>query len=894
MKSTSNLFILVFLTCFLNQLSAQEIEWQKTFGGSDYDQLNSMQQTADGGFICAGSSDSDISGDKTENSHGGYDFWVLKLDSSGSIQWQNTIGGNGQDFLNSIQLTNDGGYICGGYSDSNVSGDKSENSKGGTDYWIVKLDSAGNVQWDKTIGGSLWDYMYSIQQTSDGGYICGGMSESNISGDKIENSQGGQDYWVVKLDMNGDIQWQNTIGGNQDDVLMSVNETTDGGFICGGYSLSWNTGDKIETSWGQEDYWIIKLNSSGVIQWQNDIGSSGSEHFQSIWQTSDGGFICGGYSNSNIMGDKTENSHGSYDFWIIKLDSVGNIQWQNTLGGSTFEIHYNLRETLDGGYVCVGMTTSDISGEHSENIQGVRDYWVVKLDNTGAIQWQNTIGGSDIDEAMDVLPTLDGGIMVGGFSHSNASGDKFENCNGGPDFWLVKLTGKYNKIEGNEFADFNSNNVNDVGELPNPNKKVTEINTGRFAFTNTNGDYTLLVPDSGNFQIFPDPENFYSPSPTNYSVSFNGILQVDSLNDFAFQPTGVFNDLCVNLSPASQFRTGMSASYLISYTNHGTTSISPTIVFYPDADINYISSIPSATSVSPDSIVFSLPALQPFQNGQISIVVSVNLGLPIGTLINSGALILPIIGDDNPGCNQSYWEVLTTGAVDPNDILVNRDTLFDYELASPPWLEYLIRFQNTGNDTAFTVKVLNPIDTNSLNLASFEFVNSSHPVTISWTPWERSMEFVFDNIMLPDSNTNELLSHGFVRYRIQPKNSLVVGDSIQNFGAIYFDFNDPVITNTALTEIILFTSIKETHSSSLNVYPNPVTNEITLALKGVMGNEISIELSNMYGQMVMSLYAGNIMSEYWTRKFDISDLSTGVYILSVTGQKTTVQKIIKL
>jgi hypothetical protein len=132
--------------------------------------------------------------------------------------------------------------------------------------------------------------------------------------------------------------------------------------------------------------------------------------------------------------------------------------------------------------------------------------------------------------------------------------------------------------------------------------------------------------------------------------------------------------------------------------------------------------------------------------------------------------------------------VYTTGSFDPNDILVNEDTLTTTQLSNAPWLEYIIRFQNTGNDTAFTVKILNPIDTNKLNLSTFEFVNASHPVNLNWINYQRNMEFKFENILLVDSNTNEPLSHGFVRYRIQPKTNLSAGDSITNFAAIYFDF----------------------------------------------------------------------------------------------------------
>ena len=206
--------LILLLLFFTTTTLAQEIEWQNTIGGNYYDQLNSIQQTSDGGYILGGWSDSNISGDKTEDSQGNYDYWVVKLDAAGNIQWQNTIGGNSVDYLTSIQHTTDGGYILGGWSNSGVSGDKTENSQGANDYWVVKLDPIGYIQWQNTIGGGSYDYLTSIQQTTDGGYILGGMSQSDVSGDKTEICQGDFDYWVVKLDASGNIQWQNTIGGN--------------------------------------------------------------------------------------------------------------------------------------------------------------------------------------------------------------------------------------------------------------------------------------------------------------------------------------------------------------------------------------------------------------------------------------------------------------------------------------------------------------------------------------------------------------------------------------------------------------------------------------------------------------------------------------------------------
>jgi hypothetical protein len=808
-----------FLMPFLS--NSQVIEWQNTIGGSLGDYLRSISQTSDGGYILGGYSISNISGDKTENCIGLFDYWIVKIDSVGNIQWQNTIGGNGFDYLESIAQSADGGYILGGRSISTISGDKTENCMN-EDYWIVKTDSLGVIQWQNTIGGSEKDWLQSIVQTFDGGYILGGSSSSNISGDKTENSNGFVDYWIVKTDSLGNIQWDNSIGGDASEELTSIVQTADGGYILGGWSTSGISGDKTEIGGGYTDYWIVKTDSLGIIQWQNTIASDGPDELESIAQTFDGGYIMGGYSWSNISGDKTESSQGYDDYWIVKTDNLGIIQWQNTIGGSGVDALFSIAQTTDSGYILGGVSISNISGDKSENNNGDTDYWIIKTDSIGNIQWQNTIGGNGSDYLYTITQTSSGEYILAGNSESNNSSDKTENSNGDYDFWIMKITSNYNLIGGKAYIDANSNGTQDIGELPVINKKITESSTGRFSFTEQNGNYTVSVLNPGSYSVTPDLINYYTAVPTSHSANFTGIQQTDSLNDFAFQPAGVFNDLCVKITPLGLFRSGFNASYMVNYSNVGTTTLNPTVIFFPDNDVSFISANPAASSVTLDSLVWNFGPLAPFQSGQIVITVNVNIGVPLGTLINSGVRIEPLAGDANLLCNQSYWEVYTTGSYDPNDIVVDEDTLLSTQFPNPPFLEYLIRFQNTGNDTAFTVKILNLIDTTMLDLSTFEFVASSHPVNLSWLPWERNMQFMFNNILLPDSNINEPQSHGFVRYRIQPKSNLIAGDSITNNAAIYFDFNDPILTNTAYTRIVLPTSIPDIVSSgNLLLYPNP-------------------------------------------------------------------------
>ena len=432
----TSLIILVMLSVQL--FGGIKVLWQKAVGGFRNDVAYSIYQTRDGGYIVAGwteSRDKNISG-----YHGDKDFWIVKLDKNGNIQWQRALGGTKEDEARSIQQTSDGGYIVAGWTfsnDGNVSG-----NHGGSDFWIIKLDRSGNIQWQKTLGGSENDYAYSIQQTSDGGYIVVGYTTSNdedVSGNHGERSFWGwwpEDAWIVKLDSKGNIQWQRSLGGSDDDAAYSVQQTSDGGYIVAGCTSS-NDGDvNVLEKHLKADIWIIKLDKKGNLQWQRILGGSSDECPNAILQTQDGGYVIAGHTFSKD-GDVYGFHKGVFsgDAWIVKLDKRGNTQWQKTLGGFDSDEAYSVLQTPDGGYIIAGYTCSS-NGDVSEN-HGGDDFWIVKLNKNERIEWQKTLGGSDDEEAYSIQRTTDGGYVVAGYTESNdydVSGN-----HGLKDFWIVKF-----------------------------------------------------------------------------------------------------------------------------------------------------------------------------------------------------------------------------------------------------------------------------------------------------------------------------------------------------------------------------------------------------------------------------------------------------------------------
>ena len=421
------------------QIVAPSKEWDARFGGISDDFLASIQQTIDRGFIMGGFSESGISGDKTEENLGIEDFWVVKTDSNGIKQWDKRYGGDSYEELFSLQLTNDGGYILGGWSTSGISGDKTQPSQGSGDYWIVKTDANGEIIWDKRFGGTEDDQLNQIHQTNDEGYILGGWSYSGLGGDKTQASQGGIDYWIVKIDANGIKQWDARFGGNSVDILCSLQQTSDGGYILGGYSDSGNNGDKSQASQGGRDYWIVKTDANGIKQWDARFGGLAYDWLSDIIQTYDQGYILGGWSSSGISGDKTQASQGSDDYWIVKTDENGIKQWDARFGGSTHENLNSLLQTDDGGYLLGGFSDSGIGGDKTQSCQGNQDFWIIKTNATGTKQWDARFGGNESDWITSFQQINDGGYMLGGVSLSDISGDKTQPSQGSYDYWIIKI-----------------------------------------------------------------------------------------------------------------------------------------------------------------------------------------------------------------------------------------------------------------------------------------------------------------------------------------------------------------------------------------------------------------------------------------------------------------------
>ncbi|MFI5262959.1 MAG: T9SS type A sorting domain-containing protein [Candidatus Kapaibacterium sp.] len=497
LKAKIPFFILIIFLCVTSGLYAQkapDIQWQKCLGGTGNDNATSVIQTLDGGYAVAGStssSDGEVSG-----FHGVMDGWIVKLNSIGAIQWQKCLGGSKDDRLNQIIQTLDKGYAVVGTTSSN-DGDVLGNHGYG-DGWVVKLDSSGNIEWQTCVGGKGDEGLNSILQTSDSEFVVAGQESSSEEG--LLN-HGRSDAYVVKLSSSGKMLWQKCMGGSSIDAASFITQTSEGGYAFTGSTSSNNDGDvsgyhfdSTLANFPIRDIWVVKIDPFGNLEWQKCLGGKGDDAGYSITADSHGGVTIAGMTFSNdgdVSGN--HNTDGNNDAWIVNLDSSGKMLWQECLGGSRTDVANFITKTIEGGYAIAGTTSSndgDVSGKHGG--KDTSDIWIAELTSSGNIQWQKCLGGSSFERGGVIIQTSDKGYMVAGTTSSN-DGD-VSGYIGGNDIWVVKLKPVSSGVE-------NTSPVQDNVARIYPNPSTDEIH---LALSRSSSVKQILFYDLLGMQFFPE------------------------------------------------------------------------------------------------------------------------------------------------------------------------------------------------------------------------------------------------------------------------------------------------------------------------------------------------------------------------------------------------------
>ncbi|CAN5286548.1 hypothetical protein BH09BAC5_BH09BAC5_00320 [soil metagenome] len=463
--------IALFYFMLLFALSANaQTKINEAIGGPNDDEAIYATPTVDGGYV--------IVGWTTSYGIWGWDIYLAKTDSTGNILWTKTYGANGDEVDCFVQQTSDNGFIITARSNSF--------GAGSADVYLIKTNSVGDLEWSKTIGGSNWEEGHAVLQTADGGYIHCGFTKSF--------GAGGDDYYVIKNDANGNLLWTKTYGGSGDEPAHFIQQTLDGGFIVGGATTSFGNG-----GW---DYYLVKIDSAGNQQWSKTYGGAGDDQGWSVQQTSDGGYIIGGFTNSF--------GAGAEDYWMVKTDVNGIVEWSKTYGGINSDECYSVRQTSDGGYVLAGSTTSFGAGS--------TDIYLIKTDAQGNAEWTKTYGGTGDEMTQCVSQMTDGGYLIGGYTSSFGSGSR--------DFYLIKTDS-----QGNSGGCYETTFItNGVSQTVSAQSQTSSVSSGGILGTpqtlvSGGGIKTLCTPTGVSSPADAKSSLSIYPNPANGECSFNFTLE---------------------------------------------------------------------------------------------------------------------------------------------------------------------------------------------------------------------------------------------------------------------------------------------------------------------------------------------------------------------------------
>ena len=406
------------------------VSLDKTFGGSENEDLVDVLEMKGNGFLLIGTSDSNGTGDQSvATSRIGKDFWIVRTNASGEKLWDKRFGGEGNDICKSGIVLEDG-FLLAGYTTSKGTGDHSDsNVPAGINFWLLRIDLQGNKVWDKTFGGDGHDRCTTLLASEDGGFLLSGYSDSNQTGSKDSQGYGDYDYWVVKVDSFGNKVWDKTFGGTARDVCQKAITLPSGGYLLWGESNSTGSGNKPSGNNGLKDGWAVRIDRTGNLLWEKTYGGSISDSGKDLLADPLGGYLLVGESNSS--------GYGQADFWVIRTDTQGNTLWSKNYGGTAVDHCQGVLVDSDGNYILSGISWSDQTGIKTVSNRGLSDFWVIKIDPSGGIIWDRTYGGIGEEISCHSQILANGQLIHFGSTTSGKSADKTQSSQGMLDYWMI-------------------------------------------------------------------------------------------------------------------------------------------------------------------------------------------------------------------------------------------------------------------------------------------------------------------------------------------------------------------------------------------------------------------------------------------------------------------------
>lgn len=836
-------------------------------------------------------------GGQNYSSIGGLSSLIVKRDDNGSVIWAKSLSCNGAVVIGGIFTDNQSNiYVTGSFGDTlnpttlNCQPFPITNGPG-IRAFIIKYAPNGNVLWSNSVlsstsGASGNADMFRI--TGNGTnriaislpYLYVGAQ--TIGSSTVSSSTG--NVLIAFCDDNGN--WLNAkvlSGTNNTHLSASLAMNANSELFIGGVfkgSMNLDAAGVITTPPSDLNDFIIKMDANGDFEWAHNLPLS------SWWRTEvmtyqNDVFLTGSFGGTAIIGG-TSLTAPYYATYLTRLDNAGNFLWAKKYGNTETNM-YCAGIKNDNIYIC-GLTSNNVTSEVFDTYQleyantmpvGVSTNtkaYLIKLDLNGTVSngacygfnfpTLNTMGIASSTSKVYLTGNVGSAARFGGY---HITSPQVNGAN-----YVAVYTDSANLITGSSFYDANSNGSFDTGEIACPSN--LSLNNGSTSMnTLINGDYIIGVGTGTYTSSIVNPPLYYNYSPAGYTSTFSTLSsQVDSNKHFAFQPIPNQSDLVIDLVTGF-FRPGFNGVAYVTLNNIGTTSESGNIdllLNHPEITIN--SSSPVASSITGNAAILNY-SLNPGESITYVISYYVSVNAQIGNSFQSSAQA--VNGNDlTPNNNTKILNSLITGSYDPNIKEVSESTIYPDFVLNNEFLEYTIHFQNTGNDTAFTVLIIDTLS-DFLDLSSFEIVSSSHALVVN--NYDGVIWFRFNHINLPDSGTNEVMSHGYVKYRIKLKSTIAVGNSVYNTAYIYFDFNEAIVTNTATTTLSLLSSVKNSTVSQLQIYPNPIIDDF-LTIKS---NEKiqSVAIVDVTGKIVFNQNTNGIL----VKEIDLKSLSKGVYHIRV-------------
>lgn len=868
----SLLFCLLLLSSI--GLRAQSLAWVKTIGANDSPlQTNGMATDAAGNTYLTGAftgtADFDP-GPGTVNltAAGGLDIFFAKYNPDGSLAWAQRIGGSGVDRGNGIAVDAAGNVFVTGNFRGTVDLDPGPGVLNATatpggfdplDMFIAKYSSSGAMLWTKLITGTGQEYSEDLATDASGNVVLSaqldGVPTDYDPGPGVYTlsaTNGGQTA-LLKLDPSGNFIWARQIGEGGSAFPDKMRTDASGAVYLSGYfnhTVDFDPGPSsfpLSSSDASPDAYLLKLAPDGSFVWATMAGGYDYQDVYDFAIDASGAVYATGFFKDNTDFDPGPAYaipawQGDREAFLWKINPTGTFAWVHSFASTGNGVEQGLAVDVDAnGYVfLLGQFAGTVDFDPDADVQSLDaangNSFIGKFSPAGDLVWVRQIGGTQPADgklrcyAPDAFVVA--GLLTGTADFDPGPGVQTVTPTAAATAFIWKLASS-NQITGTVFLDTNGDGIRQPAEAGAPTL-VTALRNGITYVTeaDTNGFYRLTV-DPGTYTVtVPLPAHYSAVLPAQQTVSFAGNGGIDTAHHFALQPVAGVNDLAVWLSAESPARANRSTYYVLRYQNRGTLPISGTVRVQADPHVQFESATPAAATNSGAVQGWNFSNLAPMRSGRIYLQYLPAIGTASGTRLQYVGTIDPLAGDALPADNSDTLVHTVTASLDPNDKSVTpAGDIPPSFVAGGNYLDYTVRFQNTGNDTAFVV-VLRDTLSALVDPASFQMVAASHPYRLQLGK-DRDLEWTFDNIALPDSNVNEARSHGFVRYRVKALPTAAANDVIRNRASIYFDFNTPVGTNETATRITVLTALPGLPDGvTLRVYPVPAHDALRIECGG--------------------------------------------------------------